>query len=459
MCGVRSSLVKQEQLIGKTQKVRTFGGRIEEFNLANIPVSCSLFTGVIECCVLEDPITDFILGNLDHDNLSVDLFLGKVSCVTTRAMAKRSEELKPLKISKIPDLSIDRNKLVSLQKEDPSLKQCFDSLGVQKNIHKSSGCFRIKDEVLVRTLIDENGESKDQIVVPKTLRNYVLTIAHEGLFSGHGGIRRTITRVYSNFFWPGVYRDVQTFCRECEMCQKCSPRIPSVPLEYMPNITEPFKRVAIDLAGPFSPPSEDGHRFILSVVDIGSRFPEAVPMRKNDTISVAEELVKIFARTGFPVEILSDCGGQFTSNMMQEILRLLAFKGIHTSPYHAQSNGVVERFHGTIKPMMQKVMQQQPKKWHRYLPALLFACRDMPNESTGFSPFELLYGRRPRGPIALLANSWTGEDKSQDDKNVYQYVFELQNMFEDICVHIYVSISDNLNFSVINKYVSRRWIL
>ena len=56
----------------------------------------------------------------------------------------------------------------------------------------------------------------------------------------------------------------------------------------------------------------------------------------------------------------------------------------------------------------------------------------MPNESTRFSPFELLYGRRPRDAIDLLANLWTGEDKSQDDKNVYQYVFELQNMFEDI---------------------------
>ena len=441
VCGIRHSLVKPHQYNGKTQKVRTFGGRIEEFKLADIPVTCSLFTGDLECCVLEDPITDLILGNLAHENLSVDLFLGKVSCVTTRSMSNDNEK-KPLKISNIPDLSIDKEQLIKLQGDDLSLKQCFESLGVKRQIHKSVGYFRMKDGLLVRTLIDRNGEDRDQIVVPKSLRDYVLTVAHEGLLSGHGGIRRTISRIYSNFFWPGIYKDVQKFCRECEMCQKCSPRIPSVPLEFMPVITEPFKKVAIDLAGPFSPPSEDGHRYILSVVCVGTRFVEAVPMKKIDTISVAEELITIFARMGFPAEIQSDCGSQFTSDMYKEILRLLAIKGIHTSPYHAQSNGVVERFHGSIKPMLRKVMQTQPKKWHRYLPALLFACRDMPNESTGFSPFELLFGRRPRGPIDLLANSWSGDDNSQKDKNVYQHVFELQNMFEDVSKIVGENIKD-----------------
>jgi len=210
-------------------------------------------------------------------------------------------------------------------------------------------------------------------------------------------------------------------------------RVPNVPLDFMPRITEPFKRIAIDLVGPLSPPSEEGHRYILSVIDIASRYPEAIPLKKIDTVSVAEALLSVFSRMGFPEEILSDRGSQFTSDMMKEIFRLLAIKGVNTSPYHAQSNGVVERFHGTIKPMLKKVIQKQTKLWHRYLPALLFACREMPNASTGFSPFELLFGRRARGPMDLLASSWSGHSDQDDGKPLYQYVFDLKNCLSDAC--------------------------
>lgn len=200
---------------------------------------------------------------------------------------------------------------------------------------------------------------------------------------------------------------MREYCRSCDICQRsvAKGRVPNVPLDFMPRITEPFKRVAIDLVGPLSPPPEEGHKYILSVIDVASRYPEAIPLRNIDTISVSEALLGVFARMGFQEEILSDIGSQFTSAMIKEILRLLAIKGVHTPPYHAQSNGVVKCFHGTIKPMLKKIISTQPKLWHRYLPALLFACRKMPNGSTGFSPFELLYDRRARGPMDLLASS------------------------------------------------------
>ena len=77
-------------------------------------------------------------------------------------------------------------------------------------------------------------------------------------------------------------------------------------------VTEPFARVAIDLVGPLSPPSSEGHRYILTLVDFSTGFPEAVPLKNIDTISVSEALLSIFARVGIPKEVLSDRGTQFT---------------------------------------------------------------------------------------------------------------------------------------------------
>ena len=82
----------------------------------------------------------------------------------------------------------------------------------------------------------------------------------------------------------------------------------------MPLIDKPFKRVAIDLVGPISLPSEEGHRYIMTLVDFATRYPEAVPLKAIDTETVAEALAVIFSRLGVPEEILSDLDIQFVSD-------------------------------------------------------------------------------------------------------------------------------------------------
>lgn len=89
---------------------------------------------------------------------------------------------------------------------------------------------------------------------------------------------------------------------------------------------------------------------------------------------------------------------------------MLSIKGLRTTPYHAQGNGLVERFNGTIKNMLKHLCQEQPKEWDRYIPALLFSIREVPQESLQFSPFELLYGCTVRGPMQILKELWTKEE-------------------------------------------------
>ena len=135
-------------------------------------------------------------------------------------------------------------------------------------------------------------------------------------------------------------------------------------------------------------------------------------MRYVEAEQVAEELVTLSARVGIPEEILTDQGTNFTSRLLKELYRLLHIRHIRTSPYHPQTDGLVQRFNKTLKTMLRKTAVEEGKDWDRVLSYVLFAYREVPQSSTGFSPFELLYGRALRGPLDVLKETWEGNDKS-----------------------------------------------
>ncbi|KAK7096255.1 hypothetical protein V1264_005571 [Littorina saxatilis] len=296
--------------------------------------------------------------------------------------------------------------------------------------------FEVKAKILYRVFQHprvNGGKPLRQVLVPQPLRRQVMEVAHDSIMGGHLGVKKTSDRIQAAFYWPGLHADVTRFCRSCDICQKTIPRgrVPKVPLQKMPLIDRPFKRVAIDLIGEIKPPSEAGHRWVLTLVDYATRYPEAVPLKKIDTETVAEALVDIFSRIGVPEEILTDLGTQFVSECMEEVNRLLSIRHLTTTPYHPMCNGLVEKFNATLKSTLKKLCSEQPRQWHRYINALLFAYREVPQESTGFSPFELMYGRTVRGPMQILKELWTKDVDTPEVKNSYQYVFELREKLEE----------------------------
>ena len=348
--------------------------------------------------------------------------------VVTRAQAKKSDKVHPLKVKEAMS-SVDKSTIENLQKKDSTLKKCFDRIGKPIIRENYVGEFYKKNGLLYR----KHQETKTvrnisyQLVVPKELRRQVMSVNHESAFSGHLGAKKTEVRILPNFFWPGLRQDVIRFCRSCDVCQRTVKRgsVKKVPLGSMPLIDTPFKRVAVDIVGPIAPPSEAGHRYILTLVDYATRYPEAVPLKKITTEAVAEALLDIYSRVGIPEEVLTDQGTQFMSECMQEVSRLLSIKGLTSTPYHPICNGLVERWNETLKSMLKRLCQDQPKQWHRLINPVLFAYRKVPQESTGFSPFQLLYGRSVRGPGTILKELWTKEVNIPEVKSSYEYVTEL----------------------------------
>ena len=328
------------------------------------------------------------------------------------------------------ELDISAEELKTLQTIDVTLRSVRDAV---KTCEAEQGIgFFTRDGLLYRRWVPsgrrEEEMAVEQLVLPEKCRETVMKLAHSIPLAGHLGRDKTTRRILQRFYWPTVHRDVADYCRGCDVCQKrAGKNVPRAPLIPLPVISQPFERIAMDIVGPLTRSSR-GNRFVLVVCDYATRYPEAVPMKHVDAASVAEELVRIFSRVGVPKEILTDQGTNFTSHLLAELYNMLHVRPIRTTPYHPQTDGLVERFNRTLKMMLRKTAVKEGVDWDVMLPYLLFAYREVPQASTGFSPFELLYGHHVRGPLDVLSETWQSSTKSEE--SVVSHVLSIRDKLE-----------------------------
>ena len=309
---------------------------------------------------------------------------------------------------KVNDIDWSRDTLIREQKGDPEISK------LRSGAEGDDKVFFIDKGVLMRHYVpisannDDEWLKSDQIVVPPKFREVILKRAHENAFSAHLGIGKTLNRISRNFFWPKLKKDVVRHCKTCHQCQiagKSNQSIPKAPLVPIPSVGEPFEHIIIDIVGPL-PKSSSGAEYLLTIMDRFSRFPEAIPIRSIKAPNIIKHLMHFFSRFGLPKTIQSDQGSNFMSHCFKNQLKEWGIKHIVASPYHAQSQGALERFHQTLKAMMRKFCLNVSKSWEGDLPFLLFAIRSVPNESLGLSPFEVVFGHNVRGPLDVLRESW-----------------------------------------------------
>nr|XP_024655059.1 uncharacterized protein LOC112430808 [Maylandia zebra] len=286
------------------------------------------------------------------------------------------------------------------QSRDGTLRSAFDQvMAIDGHVVRPEAAqtyprFVLLNDRLYRVSRDtQTEETHTQLLVPQGRRETLFQAAHYNPMAGHMGYEKTLERITARFYWPGIRADV------------------------------PFERIGMDLIGPFHR-SARGYRFVLVLVDYATRYPEAVPLRTISAKSVAQALFQVISRVGIPKEILTDQGTSFMSRTLRELYELLGIKSIRTSVYHPQTDGLVERLNKTLKSMIRKFINEDERNWDHWLDPLLFAVREVPQASTGFSPFELLFGRRPRGVLDLIKESW--EDGPSPAKNEIQYVLDLR---------------------------------
>ncbi|XP_069138852.1 uncharacterized protein [Argopecten irradians] len=449
-CGgvvLKRSLARPDQMTGESRTCTLADGSTLQVPIAMVEIDTPYYEGSVIAWCMETPVYDLIVGNIEGARLPGEPnYLwnrGRSSVNAEQTRAQKREEGKPYKPLKVPEAlgEVLPEDIKNAQQEDDSLTHIRELVikgDVKERQDGGTSRFFLRRGIVYRKFSSPcigNGRTYNQLVVPKKYRGTVMKLAHDTIMSGHLGAKRTLDRIMMEFYWPGVNADVTRFCRSCDVCQRTFPkgRVAKVPLGRMPLIDTPFKRVAIDLVSPLQPATARGNRFILTVVDYATQYPESVALPGIETERVAEALVDIYSRVGIPREVLTDQGSQFTSDLIKEVSRLLSIRRLTTTPYHPMCNGLVERFNGTLKQMLKRTCAERPKDWDKYINSLLFAYREVPQESLGFSPFELLYGRTVRGPMMILRELWTKDVADDDVKTTYQYVVDLRERLEETC--------------------------
>lgn len=454
---IHSSLVNETKKTGKSKGITLADGTARQCDEVWIDIDTPYIKGTVSALVLDTPFADLVIGNYvstaipkevhveskdQHRNDDVtDLENEAELChaMQTRSQSRKSEEKKESQIdthaaSKVPVETkfCSAKELQQAQISDTSLDGVRKLVGVDQGDRNSY--FIHRAGILYRIYVMQNHEQVCQIVLPKIFRKQVLGIAHDIPLAGHLGTKKTRERILQHFYWPGLYNDVSDYCRSCDVCQLGVPkgRITKVPLVSIPPLDVPFKRVAIDFIGPL-PVTDEKNRYILTLVDYATRYPEAVALKNQEAETVAEALMGIFSRVGIPEEMLSDQGSNFMSSLMTEVCRLLKVKKMVSSVYHPQANGLCEKMNGVLKRMLRSYAIKEPYRWDKHLPYILFAYREVPNETTGFSPFELLYGRHVRGPLSILKEQW--EEPEECQTSVLSYLLETREklkMFSEL---------------------------
>ncbi len=362
--------------------------------------------------------------------LCVDAFCGKEK--PGREAAERTGEAEPGPAEAAPGERNAVKRLILTERDDFPLEQShfnqvrsIDGQPLQSARPPSYPYFAILKDRLYRVTQDaQSKQDTTQLLVPKSRREMLFQAAHCNPMAGHLGQAATLNRLMTRFFWPGIHENVRRWCAACRECQLVNPPTsPKAPLRPLPLMQVPFERIGMDLIGPLER-SARGHRFALVLVDYATRYPEAVALRNISAKSVAEALFSMISRLGIPKEILTNQGTAFMSRTIREHYELLGIKSVRTSVYHPQTDGLVERFNHTLKTMIRKLIHEDAKIWDKWLEPLLFAVRGVPQASTGFSAFELLYGRQPRGVLDVLRETW--EEGPSGSKNEIQHVLDLR---------------------------------
>ncbi len=291
-----------------------------------------------------------------------------------------------------------------IQQEDDDLKVIISDLQKEDNKHKD---FMMENDILYHISKPVKGDQSPrmQLVIPNALKMEVLHELHSSDYAGHMGIDKTYDRARSRYFWDNMYKDVVTYVQNCDFCRARNLKKRKAPMQDMPIPQYPFQIIGIDICGGSYPVTATGDRYLLTIVDHFTSWPEAYCLKDKSAQSVAQILLEeIIPRHGCPSVILSDNGSEFVNGVISLLTNKLKISHIRTTAYRPQTNGKIERFHRFVNECLSKLLMQErcQDSWNRYIPALLMAYRTSVNETTRFTPYFLLYGRDPILPMDTL---------------------------------------------------------
>ena len=318
-------------------------------------------------------------------------------------------------------------------RDRPDWATMVSKSSVEKSYWRMWDQLAVKQGVLYRKWEYNQGQKITwHVVLPSKLRKDTVKELHGGKSSGHLGMNKTRAKVRMRFYWVAMDADIRSVVRQCDIC--ASKKSPSkkrrAPLQQ-DSVGMPMERVAMDIVGPL-PETERGNKYILVVGDYFSKWMEAYPIPDQTAETVADRFVNEFVcRFGVPAVLHSDQGRNFESRVFKEICHILGIHKTRTTPYNPKSDGLIERFNGTLINMISMMIEPQSRQrdWDKKLAMATFAYRSAPQDSTGETPNMLMLGRELHLPIDLTTEALRGEEIELHDVGT-DYAFTLRQRMQ-----------------------------
>ena len=307
------------------------------------------------------------------------------------------------------------------QKEDPVLYQVAKHLRAPHEtfkaaLHKvldkkaTAAYVKVKEQLLIKNSLlyqkTQQGQADEimfQFVVPQRHRCVILDGCHRE--AAHQVQCHSTALMQECFWWPGMTHDLRNHIKKCGHCRKYEAAPPMAPMKPL-TCSGPGELLHVDFTSiketmPLK--EEPVIRNVLVLQDHFSKYVVAYVV-KDQTARTATETLRIgyFGLFGAPAYIVSDQGKAFMGHVITHLCELYGVQKVRTSPYHAQTNGQVERMNQTIICMIGKLEEDKKACWSEHLPELLMAYNATHSAVTGYSPYYLLFGRRPRIPVDYL---------------------------------------------------------
>lgn len=241
----------------------------------------------------------------------------------------------------------------------------------------------------------------------------VLKNSHDHLLAGHAGIKRTFDKIKEQYYWSGYYDTIQRYVLSCKTCQNFGPRNPPTPLTLNPKsaLEAPFSQITMDYI--YLPLTSAGYNAALVIVDKFTGWMECKPTSTQSSGFTCMALFEWICQYGLMVQVHCDNGPHFNAEEVKYMM--LSSYGIQLRfgvPYHPQGQGKVERVNGVVKNIMKKYVLKYGSNWDMWLPAVMYVMRISDRSDHGYSPFFLVYGRRPKNIVedVLTEDHTTIED-------------------------------------------------
>lgn len=234
-----------------------------------------------------------------------------------------------------------------------------------------------------------------QLVLPPKFKETALEDLHDSV--GHMGMERTLDLVHTRFYWPRMFSDVERKVRTCERCIRRKVKAEKTARLVNIQTSRALELVCMDYLS--LEPDRRGTKNILVITDHFTKYAVAVPTADQKAKTVAKILWNsFFVHYDLPERLHSDQGRDFESALIKDLCQMLGIKKTRTTPYHPRGNPV-ERFNRTLLEMLGTLQEEDKVNWRDHVQPLVHAYNATKNDVTGFSPYQLMYGRQPNLPI------------------------------------------------------------